>query len=62
MCFSDKKYNEYRSPLTTYETPNLPSYGWWYYCTKCTLPTYHEDRICNTCKQIERKRRRRMNV
>ncbi len=62
MCFSNKKYTEYMSPLTVCETPNLPSYGWWYYCKKCTLPTYHEDRICNTCKRIYRRKKMRLRV
>lgn len=63
MCFSNKKHTRYKQSLNVCETPNLPYYGWWHYCEKCTLPTYHEDRICNTCKKTERiKKRRRMRI
>ncbi len=49
MCLSFKRYN-----FKTMKSPTLPDYGWWYYCIKCNLPTFHEDKICNTCKRQEK--------
>ena len=32
----------------------LPSNGWFHHCTLCSKPTYHENKICNTCRRNEK--------
>ena len=45
MCFS----NDYEK--ISRRGAYLPNYGWWYNCLLCSLPTYNDNFICNTCKR-----------
>ncbi len=52
MCYYEHTTDSSRNYV------NLPPYGWWYYCIICSIPTYHENRICNTCRRNEKIRKR----